>query len=217
LKILITTGPTREALDPVRYLSNRSSGKMGFALAKAAQAAGHQVILVTGPVCLTQPEGVSLHRVVSAQEMWEKVQALTLAESPEIAIHAAAVADYRPKAVQDQKIKKHSESLTLELERTPDVLGSMRSIFGFKGYLVGFAAETENLIAYAQGKLERKDCNLIVANDVSRSEIGFDSDENEVVLCFRSGKVEHLPKQTKETLAQEILHRILVESASSQA
>jgi len=209
LKILITAGPTREPLDPVRFLSNRSSGKMGYALAEAALEAGLQVILVSGPTALRAPEGVTVCSIESAQQMWEKVREICAGPEavPNIAILAAAVADYRPKVIQPQKIKKHTDSLSLELERTPDVLGSMRSPFGFRGVLAGFAAETENLVPNAMDKLRRKGCDLIIANDVSLADRGFDSDENEVILCFPSGSTETLIKQSKRTLAREIVRR----------
>jgi phosphopantothenoylcysteine decarboxylase/phosphopantothenate--cysteine ligase len=209
MKFLITAGPTREPLDPVRFLSNRSSGKMGYALAEAAVEAGYEVVLVSGPVALSAPQGVRVYSIQTAQEMWEAVRDLCMdvETAPDIAILAAAVADYRPKVVQGQKIKKSADSLTLDLERTPDILGSMRGAFGFRGVLVGFAAETENLVANAQDKLRRKGCDLIVANDVSRADSGFDSDENEVILCFPSGQTETLTKQSKRTLAREIVRR----------
>lgn len=214
MHILITAGPTREALDPVRYLSNRSSGRMGYALAEAAHEAGHEVTLVSGPVALAAPGGVRVHAVESAQQMWEAVRGLCRENAaPTIAIHAAAVADYRPRTVQPQKIKKHDESLNLELERTPDVLGSMRAVFGFEGFLVGFAAETEHLVEHALAKLQRKGCDLVVANDVSRKDTGFDSTENEVILCFPSGNTELLPKQSKRSLAREIIRRVAVLAA----
>jgi len=213
LRILITAGPTREAIDPVRFLSNRSSGKMGYALAEAAAVAGHETILVSGPSALTAPQGVRLLRVESAQDMADAVEAECRTAPPEIAIHAAAVADYRPRVMQSQKIKKHADTLTLELERTPDVLGSMRPVFGFTGFLVGFAAETENLIANAMDKLRRKACDLVVANDVGRADTGFDSEENEVILCFPSGTTETLPKQSKRELAREIIRRVVALAA----
>lgn len=216
MHLLITAGPTREALDPVRFLSNRSSGKMGYALAEAAKEAGYDVTLVSGPVSLTAPEGVRLVKVESAQQMWEAVQAFCKATRPDIAIHAAAVADYRPKTVQSQKIKKRDETLTLELERTPDVLGSMRNAFGYQGFLVGFAAETEHLVENAMTKLQRKGCDLVIANDVSRSDTGFDSAENEVILCFPSGKTEPLPKQSKRSLAREIIRRVAMLAAEKE-
>ncbi|WP_038169346.1 phosphopantothenoylcysteine decarboxylase [Verrucomicrobium sp. BvORR106] len=210
MKILITAGPTREPLDPVRYLTNRSSGRMGYALAEAAVAEGHLVDLVSGPVSLIPTDGVKMHFVETAQQMWEKVRQLTLGEPPpQLAIHAAAVADYRPKVVAEQKIKKQADTLILELERNPDVLGSMRGAFGFTGYLVGFAAETQNLVANAQEKLKRKGCDLVIANDVSRKDTGFDSTENEVMLCLPSGETELIPKQSKQTLAREIIRRVV--------
>jgi phosphopantothenoylcysteine synthetase/decarboxylase len=213
LKFLITAGPTREAIDPVRFLSNRSSGRMGYALAEAAVAAAHEVTLISGPVALSAPDGVTLLRVETAQDMADAVQARCKVAPPDVAIHAAAVSDYRPRVKQEKKIKKHAEMLTLELERTQDVLGSMRTICGFTGFLVGFAAETENLIPNAMDKLRRKECDLIIANDVSRADTGFDSEENEVILCFPSGGTEPLPKQSKRELAHEIIRRVVALAA----
>jgi phosphopantothenoylcysteine synthetase/decarboxylase len=202
MSYLITAGPTREPLDPVRYLSNRSSGKMGYALAAAAHAAGQEVILISGPTSLPAPDGVRLIKVTTAQEMHDAVhQHLPQAKA---AIFSAAVADYRPAAAAPQKIKKHGETLTLTLERTPDILGSARAS-GYTGLLVGFAAETENLLANAQGKLQRKGCDLIVANDVSGSETGFDTDENEVTLVFANGEIRPLPRASKDALAEIIV------------
>ncbi|TLD70041.1 phosphopantothenoylcysteine decarboxylase [Phragmitibacter flavus] len=208
MRFLITAGPTREPLDPVRYLSNRSSGKMGYAIATAAAEAGHQVVLISGPVNLPAPAGVTIHSIQTAQQMWETTRELLRDEAPDIAILAAAVADYRPKFQHDQKIKKHQDSLTLELERTPDILGSMRQPFNFSGLLVGFAAETENLIANAMDKLQRKHCDLIIANDVSGSDTGFDTDQNEVILCFPDGRAETLPRQSKHDLARNLIQRL---------
>ena len=182
---------------------------MGYALAEAAVAAGHEVSLVSGPVALAAPDGITLHRVESALDMADAVRSICEAVMPDIAIHAAAVADYRPKVVLAQKVKKHTDTLTLELERTQDVLGSMRSMFGFAGFLVGFAAETENLIPNAMEKLQRKGCDLVIANDVSRTDTGFDSEENEVILCLPSGQTELLPKQSKRELAREIIRRVV--------
>lgn len=204
---LITAGPTREALDPVRFLSNRSSGKMGYALAEAALAAGHQVTLVSGPVALPRPATATFLPVESAQQMWDTVRQVVTTQPIAIAIHCAAVADYRPRFAAAQKIKKNADTLTLELEKTPDILGSMRHVFGFSGILVGFAAETENLVANAQSKLQRKGCDLIIANDVSRTDIGFDSSDNEVLLCHADGYTEPLPKMTKHALAESIVQK----------
>lgn len=206
MKILITAGPTREAIDPVRYLSNRSSGKMGFALAEAAAQRDHEVILISGPVHLPTPPRVARVDVITAQEMYEAV--VRHLAGVEVAILSAAVADYRPKEVLGQKFKKSAGEWTLTLEPAPDILGSMRRPLGFGGYLVGFAAETENLLPNAMDKLQRKSCDLMVANDVSRHDIGFDQPENAVTLLFRDGDQESLPKTSKQSLANTILDRI---------
>lgn len=215
MKVLITAGPTREAIDPVRYMSNRSSGKMGFALAAAASEAGHEVVLISGPVGLETPAGVVRVDVVSAREMYEAVE-LEIGACA-VAIFAAAVADYRPVAVAEQKIKKSGQRLTLELERTEDILGSARQRFGFKGVLVGFAAETEQLVEHAMDKLRRKGCELVIANDVSQPGIGFDSGENAVTLCLASGEVRELPKQPKEGLARKLMDVIFTLASPSAA
>lgn len=206
MRVLITAGPTREAIDPVRYIANRSSGRMGYALAEAAQDAGHTVTLVSGPVNLQPPAGANFFSVESAQEMFDAVARIIKAH--DVAIFAAAVADFRPVSPAAQKLKKSEEPLTLELERTPDILGSVRVRFGFDGYLVGFAAETENLIPQAQAKLAQKACDLIVANDVSRPGIGFDSSDNEVTLCLPGGKTMPLGRKPKIELAREIIRFI---------
>lgn len=207
MRFLITAGPTREPIDPVRYLSNRSSGKMGYALAEAAREAGHEVILVSGPVSLTAPEGADLVRVETAQEMHDAVAARI--HEADIAIFCAAVADYRVREIAVEKIKKKDEELTLTLVKNPDILGSARSRFGFTGILVGFAAETENLEANALEKLRRKECDYLVANDVSRNDIGFDKDENAVILFSKDGTCERLPQASKSEIAAGILSRIL--------
>lgn len=203
MKILITAGPTREPLDPVRYLTNRSSGKMGYALAQAALEAGHQVTLISGPTALTAPEGVSLIRIETTRQMFEAVR--DHLSGQDVAIFSAAVADYRPAAIAEQKIKKTGETLTLTLEKTEDILGSARSLFGYTGFLVGFAAETQHLLAHAEEKRQRKGCDLLIANDVSQPGIGFDSGENEVTLCLPDAAPIPLPRQTKAALARELL------------
>jgi phosphopantothenoylcysteine synthetase/decarboxylase len=213
MKWLITAGPTREPLDPVRFLSNRSSGKMGYLLAEAAAEAGYEVTLISGPVSLSPAHGVKVKQIQTAEEMREAVREFCQSEAPDVAVFAAAVADYRPKAVETQKIKKRAQTITLELERTPDILGSMRGAFKYTGFLAGFAAETENLVANAMDKLKRKGCDLVIANDVSRMDTGFDSDENEVILCFPSGLTETLTKQSKRTLAHEIVRRCVALAA----
>ena len=211
MHFLITAGPTREALDPVRYLSNRSSGRMGYALAGAALRAGHEVTLVTGPVSLPPQDGVRVIKITSAGEMYDAVrQCLPRCDA---AIFAAAVADYRPATVAPQKIKKSGDTLTLVLERTPDILGSVRGVFQWHGFLTGFAAETENLMENARGKLQHKGCDLVVANDVSRPETGFDSKDNEVTLVWRDGRVEPLPRLAKEDLANRLIARITAAAA----
>jgi phosphopantothenoylcysteine decarboxylase/phosphopantothenate--cysteine ligase len=206
MHFLITAGPTREPLDPVRYLTNRSSGRMGYALAEAARDTGHEVTLISGPVFLPAPTGMTLVKVETAREMFEAV--LKHLASADVAIFAAAVADYRPVVKAEQKIKKSADTLTLELERTEDILGSARGLFGFKGCLVGFAAETEKLVEHAQDKLARKGCDLIIANDVSQPGIGFDSAENAVTLCLPGGQTQTLPQQSKTALASELIQFI---------
>lgn len=204
MRFLITAGPTREAIDPIRYITNRSSGKMGYCLAEAAAHDGHRVLLISGPTSLDVPHGVDFLPVESAQEMYEAVK--NQAPYAEAAILSAAVADYRPVTVPDRKIKKNGEHMVLELERTRDILGSMRGEFGFNGVLVGFAAETHDMEAYARGKLERKQCDMVVANDVSRRDIGFDASENEVLLIYPD-RTDLLEKASKEHIAHQIIQR----------
>lgn len=206
MTILITAGPTRETIDPVRFLSNKSSGKMGYAIAEAAAKAAQRVILISGPTNLDIPDRVDYIPVETTSEMYQAVEHwIGLAD---IAIFAAAVADYRPANVSEHKIKKTGDTLTLELVRNPDILGSARSIFNFKGILVGFAAETNDLENNAHGKLKSKGCDLVVANDVSRKDIGFDVNKNEVLLVYPD-RTEQLPKDTKHRLAYVILEKIL--------
>ncbi len=213
MRILITAGPTREPLDPVRFLSNRSSGRMGYALAQAAVEAGHEVTLISGPTSLTPPSGLDFIQIETAREMYDAV-AQNIGAC-QIAIFTAAVADYRPVAVAEQKIKKSSAALTIELERTEDILGSVRHVFGFTGTLVGFAAESEHLIAHAQEKLVRKGCDMIIANDITQPGIGFDSAENAVTLCLPNGQTKPLPRQLKTQLARALLAEILSLNPSS--
>ncbi|MBE7493605.1 MAG: phosphopantothenoylcysteine decarboxylase [Verrucomicrobiaceae bacterium] len=207
MRFLITAGPTREPIDPVRFLSNRSSGRMGYALAEAALGAGHEAVLISGPADLPAPDGARFIAVETARQMFDAVASHIT--GCQIAIFAAAVADYRPVAVAEQKIKKTGARLTLELERTEDILGSVRPKFGFSGFLVGFAAESENLVANAQEKLVRKQCDLVIANDISQPGIGFDSLENAVTLCLPGGRTRVLPRQPKTDLARAIIEEIL--------
>jgi len=203
--VLVTAGPTREPLDPVRYLSNRSSGKMGYAIAEAAARRGARVLLVSGPVRLAPPFGVEVVRVETAREMLEAVR--RVGEDAEIVFMAAAVADYAPVAAPS-KIKKSGGSLTLTLEEGPDILAELGRSKRDR-LLVGFAAETEELLANAQGKLERKNVDFIVANDVSRADIGFDADHNAVTILGRDGSRSELPRASKTEIAEAILDRVL--------
>ena len=206
MNILVTAGPTREPIDPVRFLSNRSSGKMGYELAAAFAHAGHTVLLVSGPTTLDVPDRVDFLPVETAAEMHAAVAHHL--ERMAIAVFAAAVADYTPATVAPQKIKKSGDSLTLELVRTPDILGSARTPLGFTGTLVGFAAETGHPAAQAREKLTRKQCDLVIANDVSKPGIGFDSDDNEVILVYPD-RTEELPPASKHDLAHFLVDAIL--------
>ncbi len=205
MNILVTAGPTREPIDPVRFLTNRSSGKMGYELAAAFSRAGHSVLLVSGPTALDVPDGVDFLPVETAAEMHAAVA--NHIGRKDVAIFAAAVADYTPAVIAPEKLKKSSETLTLELVKTPDILGSARGSLAFTGTLVGFAAETENLETNARAKLTRKGCDLVIANDVSKPGIGFDSDHNEVLLVYPNHN-ESLPLATKHDLAHQLVQAI---------
>lgn len=212
VRVLVTAGPTREPIDPVRYLTNRSSGKMGYTLAGAFAHEGHSVLLVSGPTHLDLPEKVDFIPVETAAEMHDAVSKHI--GRMDIAVFAAAVADYAPARVESRKIKKSGASLTLELVPTADILGSARETFGFTGTLVGFAAETENLETNAREKLVRKQCDLIIANDVSQPGIGFDSDDNQVLLVYPD-RVVPLPFASKHDLSLQLVEAIVaLENAS---
>ncbi len=201
-RVVITAGPTREPIDPVRYLSNRSSGKMGFALARAAARAGAATTLVAGPVALSTPRGVERVDVTTAEEMASAVG--VAAVEADLLVMTAAVADFRPVAVHDGKIKKSAGGLDrIELKENPDILSGLRDLAP-EAVIVGFAAETDDLIEHARGKLERKRADFIVANDVSRADIGFHGDFNEVVL-LGSDVEERFDRQTKESLAAKLM------------
>lgn len=206
LKVLVSAGPTQEKIDPVRFLSNRSSGKMGYALAEAARARGASVTLVSGPVALPRPEGVRVISVESADEM--QVALAEVAAAADILIMAAAVADYRVAAPAARKIKKDNEELEIRLVRNDDILAGLGRAKPPGQVLVGFAAETNDVVAYGQDKLKRKNADLFVANDVSRSDIGFSSDENEVHLLFADGRVEKVEKASKKRIANAVLDAV---------
>ena len=202
-KVVITAGGTREPIDPVRYVGNYSSGKMGYAVAEAARDRGAEVVLVSAPTALPTPYGVRLVPVQQAAEMRDAV--VGECRDAQALVMAAAVADYRPSATAEQKMKRHAETLSLELTRTPDILAEAG-----KGFIrVGFAAESEELVANARRKLESKGLDLIVANDITGPETAFDADTNRVVILDRAGGEERLPVMTKYEVAQRILDRVV--------
>lgn len=204
--VLITAGPTQEPIDPVRYISNRSSGKMGYALAEAAAARGARVILVSGPVHLPKPRNVEVVRVRTAGEMYRAV----MERVPEstIIIKSAAVADYHVANVPRQKIKKTAARVSLELDPTPDILAEVGRIKDDR-ILIGFAAETQNLVEEARRKLTSKNCDMVVANLVSEEGIGFESDQNEVTLVLRGGQTIPVGRAAKREIADRILDQVL--------
>lgn len=209
LRILVTAGATLEPLDPVRYMSNRSSGKMGYALARAASMRGAKVTLVSGPTALKPPRDVALSRVKTAEEMRRAV--LAECQQCDVIIKAAAVLDWRPKETAAHKIKKGRGVQTLELVENPDILAELGcSRENRRCVLVGFAAETQDLIANAQEKLKKKNLDLIVVNDVSREDAGFEADTNAVKIVYRDGPVEELPLMPKQEVADQLLDRVKV-------
>ncbi len=203
-RVLITAGPTREALDPVRYISNHSSGKMGYALARAAVDAGAVTTLVSGPVSLAEPDHVTVLRVESASQMLD--QCLQLLPECDIFIGCAAVADYRPADIEKQKIKKGPEEISLRLVRNPDIVTAVAASERHP-FTVGFAAETNDLLVHARDKMVRKGLDMIVANDVSDSSIGFNSDNNAVTVLWADGEQE-LAMAGKAALARQIIQLI---------
>jgi len=202
--VIVTAGPTWEAIDPVRFIANRSSGKMGFAVAVAAREAGAHTILISGPVHLQTPVDVERHDVRSAQEMYEVV--MKYAPQCDIFIATAAVADYRPKAAAAQKLKKGSKSLSLELVKNPDILADVAQQFP-DTFTVGFAAETQDIEQYARAKLEAKSLRMIAANHVGVDGLGFESDENALSIFWRGGGKE-LPQARKSLLARQLIEII---------
>ena len=204
-KVMITAGPTREAIDPVRFLTNRSSGKMGYALAQAAIDAGAEVTLVSGPVCLAHPSGVRLLPCTSSAEMLAQVESVI--EEQDIFIGCAAVSDYRIDKVATEKIKKSSETLTLNLVKNPDILASVAALDD-KPFCVGFAAETQQLEHYANDKLKRKNLDMIAANRVDGAETGFEVDENALTVYWSGGHSD-LARNTKTVIAQNLIDLIV--------
>ena len=203
-KVVITAGPTREAIDPVRYITNRSSGKMGYAMAEAAIEAGAHVTLISGPVSISPPERCSVVNVETASEMYEA--SLTACDGADIFIATAAVADYRCETISSKKIKRTADTITLNFKKNIDILAEIRRA-NRNLYMVGFAAETENTEINGYQKLRSKNLNAIVANDVSRADVGFDSDENEVHWMTRE-TVTHINKKLKEQLARNLIAKI---------
>lgn len=208
--ILVTAGPTREEIDPVRYISNHSSGKMGYALARSAQRRGAEVILISGPTALPKPDGVTVVDVSSAAEMESEVMARVT--ECDVVIKAAAVADYRPAVRNSSKIKKESAATTIELVKNPDILAKLGTMKQ-RPYLVGFAAETDNLSENATKKLKEKNLDMIVANDVSQADSGFNVDTNRAILFFKDGGSSNCELMSKEQLAGAILDNILAQLA----
>jgi phosphopantothenoylcysteine decarboxylase/phosphopantothenate--cysteine ligase len=204
--VVVTAGPTREDLDPVRYLTNRSSGKMGYALAETAVRRGAHVVLISGPTELTIPESVDWVPVRTSEEM--RAAAMARSEQADVVIMAAAVADYRPASAHPTKIKRSSERLVLELEPVPDILAELGAKKAGR-LLIGFAAETDNVAANSRAKLARKGADMIVANDVTQEGAGFDTDTNVVTLFLRDGREVPLPKLTKFEVANRILDHVV--------
>jgi phosphopantothenoylcysteine decarboxylase/phosphopantothenate--cysteine ligase len=205
MKFLISAGPTREFIDPVRFLSNRSTGKMGYAIAAAAAGRGHETVLVSGPVSITPPESVRIINIVSALDMLSAIKSEL--EECDALVMCAAVADWRPKKCSELKLKKRSMSSILELVPNPDILSEIKQFKGERIF-VGFAAETDNLEEEAQEKLSRKGLDLIVANDVTQPGAGFEVETNIATMISADLPPEHLPLMTKKLLAEKIIARV---------
>ena len=205
IRCLITAGPTREFIDPVRFISNPSTGKMGFALAEAALAVGWNVDLVSGPVALEEPDGAILYPIVSADEMFHQVDALF--DACDVLIMTAAVSDFRPIVQHPEKQRKDAAELTIEFERTTDILKIMTERKVHQS-VIGFAAETHDLVGSAKKKLQSKNLDWIVANDISQASTGFSSDTNEVILISTDGSSIKLGPSTKRSIAKELIELI---------
>lgn len=201
-KILITAGPTREPIDPIRFISNRSTGKMGYALAEAAAALGADVILIAGPTALPDPVGVCVTKVMTAQEMHQAV--FTCVNEADVFIGAAAVANYQMANVANQKMKSGDDSWSLEMVKTPDIIAEVAALKEYRPFIVGFSAETHDLLAHAKEKLQRKNLDVIIANHISDKK-GMGSDTNAVTILYKKGEPDELPETSKQLLARQIL------------
>ena len=201
MKFVITAGPTREPIDPVRFLSNRSSGKMGYAIAAAAMEANHEVVLISGSVNLVPPTGAKLVTVITSDEMHDAVHEAV--RDCEVLVMCAAVSDYKPARVAEQKIKKRDEKFSLELVPARDILKSLPPSRNF--FVVGFAAETNDVEEHARAKLATKNCDMMVANDLSDPNIGMESDENAVTIFSRNGETERISRASKKIVARELV------------
>ena len=206
MKFVVTAGPTREPLDPVRFLSNRSSGKMGYALAEAAREKKLEVTLISGPVCLEPPTDMRMIRIMTGDELAEEVH--REAADADVLLMCAAVADYKPVTVSARKNEKLDGEIQLALVRTRDILATLPNE-SRRCFVVGFAAQTHDLEACARRKLIEKNCDMIIANDVSRADVGIDSDENEVLILSRDGEKFELARASKKILAEKIIEIIL--------
>ncbi|HEX8897704.1 MAG TPA: phosphopantothenoylcysteine decarboxylase [Chthoniobacterales bacterium] len=201
MRFVVTAGPTREAIDPVRFISNRSSGKMGYAIAAAALAKKHNVTLISGPACIAPPRGAEIISITTAEELYGAVHRSL--RCCDVLVMCAAVSDYKPATASARKLKKKKSAFALRFVPTRDILASLPKR---RRYLViGFAAETHDLEINAQKKLRAKNCDAIVANDVSRSEIGMESDENEVTIFFRDGEIKKISRAPKKIIARELV------------
>jgi len=201
VRFVITAGPTREAIDPVRYLSNRSSGKMGYAMAAAAIEAGHEVVLISGPVNLDPPPGARFMSILTGDELHDAVHQQVA--DCDVLVMCAAVADYKPTRLSPQKIKKRDQTLSLDLVPTRDILMSLPNQ-DRQFLVVGFAAETHDVEENAKRKLRDKNCDIIIANDVSDPNVGMESDENEVTIFFRNGETEKISRAHKKIVARAL-------------
>ena len=202
MRFVVTAGPTREAIDPVRFISNRSSGKMGYAIAEAALAAGHGVTLISGPATVAPPKGAQFIAITTSDELHDAVQRST--PDCDVLVMCAAVSDYKPATAEPRKMKKRKTSFALKLIPTRDILASLpkkkRNYF-----VVGFAAETHDLETSARKKLREKNCDMIVANDVSKTDSGMESDDNAVTIFFRNGDLRTIPRRSKKIIARELV------------